>query len=903
MSRRVPGEIKLLGEQKVTSRKWETRSVNLSLEAQLRERKKELNLLYSFSKIVDRAENSIEDIIISLVRIFPDAFMDPENTLAVIVYKDKVYESGKALKSDRFIREPIKRRGKEVGSVTVYYCGDSEIAFLYEEGQMVLSITERLGRIIQRIESTEALNESEERYRVTLSSIGDAVLATDGFGMIVFANSVACNLIGLEEEEIVGKRMNDVMEIFNEETGESTQIPIENIIETGRKIGLANHTCLKSKNGKVYSIADSAAPIVTDDGEISGIVLIFRDVTEERQKEERIAHSESRYRELVQNMNGGLIILDSRDDGESFFLKEFKPPRGITESVDCNLSGADVRDVFQTFETSALYDAVKKTYKDGEPRNVGLERYICGEQEGWWVNYVYRLPSGEIVDLSYDVTEMTELQRFKDEAGRNLFKISKAIAGRRFSLDEFMRETIEKVGSSLNVDRAGIYMMNKVGEMELMLSFDLHEGKIRTDRSLAMGTDLAGEYVNLVSDKRFLSVSDVKLEKSSAFIDSLKGAGVVAILDIPLKIRGKIVGSLFCDMETSREWTADEKQFAASVGDILTLALEEDELVKSEQRYRNFFKMNGAIMLLIDPSTGRIVDANSAACEFYKYDADKLKKLSIRNLTADSQGLREINKLLSGETLRLVTRQKQAGEKIIDVEIFASPFKSAGMELLNLIIIDVTEALTAKDRLAEALKKVNTSLEGAVELVSKVVEARDPYTAGHQENVSKLATAIAERLSLEKESIRSVRIAGLLHDVGKVSIPAEILSKPGKLTDLEWSLIKRHPVIGYEILRDVQLGGPIAEIVKDHHERINGTGYPEGLEGSEISLESKIVAVADVVEAMVSHRPYRASRGLDEAIQEIEDNAGTLYDEEVVSACVDLIKSGFSIGRSDISKS
>ncbi|MDD4207400.1 MAG: HD domain-containing phosphohydrolase [Mesotoga sp.] len=886
----------------MTSRKWETRSINLSLEAQLRERKKELNLLYSFSRIVDRAENSIEDIIIGLVRIFPDAFMDPENTLAVIVYNDKVYESGKILKSDRFIREPIKKGGKEVGSVTVYYCGDSEIAFLYEEGQMVFSITERLGKIIERIKSSESLNESEERYRVTLSSIGDAVLATDGFGMIVFANAVACNLIGLEEKEIVGKRMNDVMEIFSEETGESTQIQVEDIIKTGMKIGLANHTGLKSKNGKVYSIADSAAPIIRDDGEISGIVLIFRDVTEERQKEERIAHSESKYRELVQNMNGGLLIIDSRDQGESFFLKEFKPPRGIAESAACNHSGKDVRDVFQTLEKSQLYDAIKKTFKDGKPRSVGLERYICGKQEGWWVNYVYRLPSGEIVDLSYDITEMTEIQRFKNEAGRSLFKISKAIAGKRFSLDEFMRETIETVGSSLNVDRAGIYMLNRVGEMELMLSYDLHEGKIRMDRSLAMGTDLAGEYVNLVSDKRFLSVSNVEIENSSPFVDSLKEAGIEAILDIPLKIRGKIVGSLFCDMETSREWTADEKQFAASVGDILTLALEEDELVKSEQRYRNFFEMNGAIMLLIDPSTGRIVDANEAASEFYKYDTDKLKKLSIRNLTTDSRGLKEINKLLSKETLRLVTRQKRAGGEIIDVEIFASPFRSSGVELLNFIIIDVTDALTAKDRLAEALKKVNAALEGAVELVSKVVEARDPYTAGHQENVSKLATAIAEKLDLENDSVRSVRIAGLLHDVGKVSIPAEILSKPGKLTDLEWSLIKRHPVIGYEILRDVQLGGPIAEIVKDHHERINGTGYPEGLEGSEISLESKIVAVADVVEAMVSHRPYRASKGLAEAIQEIEGNAGILYDKEVVSACVDLIKSGFSFGRSYNSK-
>ena len=187
-------------------------------------------------------------------------------------------------------------------------------------------------------------------------------------------------------------------------------------------------------------------------------------------------------------------------------------------------------------------------------------------------------------------------------------------------------------------------------------------------------------------------------------------------------------------------------------------------------------------------------------------------------------------------------------------------------------------------------------------MVSKVVEVRDPYTAGHQENVRRLATEIAERLRLGEDSVRAVRIVGLLHDVGKVSIPAEILSKPGKLTDLEWSLIKRHPVMGYEILRDVKLGGPIVDIVKHHQERVNGTSYPEGLAGSELSLESKIMAVAYLVEAMVSRRPYRASKGVGEGIEEIIKNSGILYDKEVVSVCIDVIEAGFNIEKSDYCK-
>ncbi len=307
-------------------------------------------------------------------------------------------------------------------------------------------------------------------------------------------------------------------------------------------------------------------------------------------------------------------------------------------------------------------------------------------------------------------------------------------------------------------------------------------------------------------------------------------------------------------------------------------------------------------MLLLDPPTGAIIDANAAACEFYEFSIDELKKLSIWDLATDSKALAEAGRLATGETLHAVTRQRQASGTVIDVEIFASPLGSPGLEMLILIVVDITEALAAKSKLAEALRQVNVALEGAVELVSKVVEVRDPYTAGYQENVSRLATAIAERLRLGEDSVRAVRIVGLLHDVGKVSIPAEILSKPGKLTDLEWSLIKRHPVIGYQILREMKLGGPIAEIVKHHHERVNGTIYPEGLAGSELTLESKIEAVADVVEVMVSHRPYRASKDVGEAIEEIIKNSGILYDKEVVAACIDVIEAGFNIERSHYSR-
>ena len=170
------------------------------------------------------------------------------------------------------------------------------------------------------------------------------------------------------------------------------------------------------------------------------------------------------------------------------------------------------------------------------------------------------------------------------------------------------------------------------------------------------------------------------------------------------------------------------------------------------------------------------------------------------------------------------------------------------------------------------------------------VEARDPYTSGHQMKVSRLARAIAQDMALPNDTIDNIRMAGIIHDIGKISVPAEILSKPGKLTDIEFGLIKVHPQSGYDILKDAELPHPIAEIVLQHHERLDGSGYSHGLKDGQIILEARIVAVADVVEAMSSHRPYRPALGIEAALEEIEKHKGILYDKKVVEICSQLFK-------------
>ena len=182
------------------------------------------------------------------------------------------------------------------------------------------------------------------------------------------------------------------------------------------------------------------------------------------------------------------------------------------------------------------------------------------------------------------------------------------------------------------------------------------------------------------------------------------------------------------------------------------------------------------------------------------------------------------------------------------------------------------------------------ALDTTIETMSKIVEAKDPYTAGHQRRVSQLAVAIAKELNLSQDKIEGIRIASLIHDIGKIGLPTEILSKPTKLSDIEFSLIKEHPQIGYDILKSVDFSYPVAKIALQHHEKLDGSGYPNHLKGDVILFEAKIICVADVVEAMSSHRPYRPALGIEKALEEISQNKGTLYDPEAVDTCLKLFK-------------
>jgi putative nucleotidyltransferase with HDIG domain len=205
----------------------------------------------------------------------------------------------------------------------------------------------------------------------------------------------------------------------------------------------------------------------------------------------------------------------------------------------------------------------------------------------------------------------------------------------------------------------------------------------------------------------------------------------------------------------------------------------------------------------------------------------------------------------------------------------------------------------AEQQRERALVRLRRTVESAARTLAGAVEMRDLYTAGHQDRVTQLVDRLAESLELRESARAALHIAALIHDLGKLSIPAEILTKPGKLSALEFDLLRQHSESGYQLVRQMHFPGAVADIVRQHHERLDGSGYPLGLKGDQIRLESRIVAIADVVEAMSSHRPYRPALGIEAALAEIEANRGTLYDPLVADACLALFhEEGFAFGSS-----
>lgn len=297
----------------------------------------------------------------------------------------------------------------------------------------------------------------------------------------------------------------------------------------------------------------------------------------------------------------------------------------------------------------------------------------------------------------------------------------------------------------------------------------------------------------------------------------------------------------------------------------------------------------------------RILDFSHGAEKIFGYKREEVinKKVSILHLSKDSKHFPEMVETLknkqkgfSGE----ITLVRKNGERF-PAMLNTHPLYDEEDNFWGTfgVSMDISELKSAENGLFDTIEKYRESLEGIIISMGVIIHKRDNYTANHQIRTSKLAVAIAEKMGMDSDRIEGLKLAADIHDIGKITVPAEILTKPGEISELEMQMLKTHPAVGSEILENINFPWPLARIVKQHHERIDGSGYPEGLSGKDILLEARILCVADVVDAMASHRPYRAAHDINTALAEISDNMGVLYDSDVVRICLKLfMQDGFT---------
>jgi PAS domain S-box-containing protein len=339
-----------------------------------------------------------------------------------------------------------------------------------------------------------------------------------------------------------------------------------------------------------------------------------------------------------------------------------------------------------------------------------------------------------------------------------------------------------------------------------------------------------------------------------------------------------------------------------TIADITERKQTEQELRKSEEKFRNLFD-NALEGVYRTTPEGLIISANMAFARIFGYESpEEISKMvtdighqlyvNPEERQTSIQILRETGSLKNFEC-----QMRRKDDSIFWVSMNAQLQKSSdGISILEGFIADINDRKQSEEKLKDTLESLRKAVNTTIQVMVSAVEVRDPYTAGHQFRSADLARAIATEIGLSQEKIDGIRMAGSIHDIGKLSIPAEILSKPTKLTNLEFSLIKEHSRSGYEMLKDVESLWPLAQIVYQHHERMDGSGYPRNLKGDEILMEARIMAVADVVESMASHRPYRPALGIDAALEEIEKNRGTIYDDAAADACLRLFREkGFQL--------
>ena len=581
------------------------------------------------------------------------------------------------------------------------------------------------------------------------------------------------------------------------------------------------------------------------------------------------------------------------------FIKEMGlPPRE-------EILGKSTQDLLP--ESKGLRREDREVITKGEPL-LGLLRKVTlpSGRKRWHLTdkIPIKLSGDEVVGIAVfirDVTEQREAQRKLERLNRVLEviqNVNQLIVREKLGRNHLLNEICNILVNGQCYESVWIILLDPQ-RGDLLNIFSLTETKVEMKRCLSPQLI---SYLTPDSKDGFLDFKYEYLVRMGWQL-SKRYTGktfITSRLEHGEETYGIICALLPKDIELEKK----EKDLFLTLADDIAYAMRKldirDELHREKVFWEKLFNVSPEGVILCSPD-GRILRANNAFCRIFEFSTpEEVIGKNIDSVVANERTLEEARSLTEaaarGESVSAESVRQKANGTPIDVSILGVPIKiDENLAGIYAIYRDITDKKMYEKAMKENIATLSHAWRQTIELLASVGELRDPYTAGHQKRVGGLAKFMAMKMELSPESVDAVEMSSLVHDVGKIKVPAEILSKPGPLDEVEYLLVKTHPQAGYNLLKDIDFPWPVAEIVLQHHERLDGSGYPQGLKGKEILQEARIIAVADVVEAMASDRPYRKALGIEAALKEIKRGCGTLFDEGAVDACLALFEEGLMI--------
>ncbi|MBN1661992.1 MAG: PAS domain S-box protein [Deltaproteobacteria bacterium] len=712
--------------------------------------------------------------------------------------------------------------------------------------------------ITERKQMEEELRKSEERYRSILEDIDEGYYENDLEGTLTFVNDALARNLGYSKEELIGMNYR---QYNTEDTAARLRKLFSQVYKTGEPFKDFEAEFI-SKDGAIRIAAFSGTLIRDNEGKPIGFRGTSRDITKRKLEEEALRQSEAKYLHVIESIGDAYFEADLR--GVTIFVNDKAClDSGYTREEMLRMSHREL----QTAENAKkTFNTFNKVYQTGLP-DTCIYEIIC--KDG----------TSAVFELSVSL--------MRDAGGKPIgFRgLSRDIAERR-TAEEALRQSEEKYRTILESMEDGYYELDMAGNLTFF-----------NDAFCRIWGYPKEELIGM-NNRKYMD-AETAANMYAAYNEVYKTGKTGSLFDFEI-IRKDGARRI---MQTSFSLLKDKSDrpigFRGTVRDVTERKRMEDEIIKSEQKYRSIVE-NSQEGIFQASAADQSLTVNSAFAAILAYDSPEEASKSVADRggedlfvnPGDYENIRQVIRR-EGRIIGYETELYRKDKNRIWVNMsISSVTDSSGALLYYGILEDITPKKILEQERQENINSLRKSLGATISAMSATVEAGDPYTAGHQRRVADLARAIATEMKLPRDRIDGIRLAGMIHDLGKISVPSEILTKPTRLTDLEFELIKTHSEAGYNILKDIDFPWPIARMVREHHERINGSGYPQGLKRQDILIESRILAVADVVEAMSSNRPYRPANGIAPALDEIEKNKGILYDEVAADVCLMLFREG-----------